>query len=265
MELEETIRISFCHAMSVGLDASWGGRNYRDDQNRLYLASSGRGWVKVAGRKLVLEPGRTLLIPAGTVFDFGCTSPYRQHYIHFRASVLGGIPMFDLLPHRNAVDCSGMQAWRLAQHERMEAVCRDGTLAAKLECRGILLQLLAAFLTLADGDAGRLNDAGRFRSVLAYIEAHLDEAVPVPELADLAHLDRAHFTRSFTEAVGLPPGKYVTSRRIAFAQQLLRESPGATLERIARQTGFADAFHFSRVFRRVAGISPSEYRRQPRP
>ena len=72
----------------------------------------------------------------------------------------------------------------------------------------------------------------------------------------------ASFFRLFARCFGVPPARYVLQRRAA-AQRLLRETE-RTLEDIGRSLGFADAFHFSKAFKRVTGVSPREFRKQRR-
>ncbi|MEU6715696.1 AraC family transcriptional regulator [Nonomuraea sp. NPDC046802] len=82
----------------------------------------------------------------------------------------------------------------------------------------------------------------------------------VAELAARTGLSRAAFARRFTTAVGEPPMRYLTGRRIALAADLLRDSD-ATVAAIARRVGYANPFALSVAFKRVHGITPSERRR----
>ena len=81
----------------------------------------------------------------------------------------------------------------------------------------------------------------------------------VASLAAKAGASRATLARRFTELVGEPPMSYLTSWRIALAADLLRDTD-ATVESIARQVGYANAFALSVAFKRLRGISPSRHR-----
>ncbi|PZS19604.1 MAG: AraC family transcriptional regulator [Pseudonocardiales bacterium] len=81
----------------------------------------------------------------------------------------------------------------------------------------------------------------------------------VATLADRAGVSRATFARRFTALLGEPPMSYLTDWRIALAADLLRETD-ATVESIARQVGYANAFALSVAFKRVRGLSPSRHR-----
>ena len=90
---------------------------------------------------------------------------------------------------------------------------------------------------------------------------HDDPAHPwtVATLAAKAGCSRAAFARRFTALVGEPPMTYVAGWRIALAADLLRTSE-ITIETIAHQVGYANAFALSVAFKRIRGVSPKQYR-----
>jgi transcriptional regulator of acetoin/glycerol metabolism/AraC-like DNA-binding protein len=100
---------------------------------------------------------------------------------------------------------------------------------------------------------------GAMRRVRDYIEAHLGETIDLPTLAGLAGSSVFHFARQFKQTTGLTPHSYLLTRRIEHARELLATTEHSIAE-IAVMTGFADQSHFSRSFRRLAGMSPREFR-----
>jgi AraC family transcriptional regulator len=101
--------------------------------------------------------------------------------------------------------------------------------------------------------------AERLRRVRDYIEAHLDDDLSLTVLADIACLSPYHFSRSFKEAVGVGPQRYVIQRRLERAKTLMRRTK-QPLALIAREAGFADQSHLACLFRRETGMPPSRYR-----
>jgi AraC family transcriptional regulator len=100
----------------------------------------------------------------------------------------------------------------------------------------------------------------RLDRVRSHIEAHLDQPLRLPELAGIANLSPYHFSRSFKDVMGVGPRRYIIQRRIAKAEQLIREDR-EELAVIAYMTGFHDQGHMTVAFRRVTGITPGAYRR----
>jgi transcriptional regulator GlxA family with amidase domain len=85
------------------------------------------------------------------------------------------------------------------------------------------------------------------------------DALDIEWLANSVALSRAHFIRSFREAFGETPGRYLQRRRLERAMALLRET-GLPITDICLDVGFTSLGTFSRTFREVIGESPREYR-----
>jgi AraC family transcriptional regulator len=92
-----------------------------------------------------------------------------------------------------------------------------------------------------------------------YIEAHLDDDLSLTVLADVACLSPHHFSRSFKQAAGVGPARYVMGRRLERAKTLLRRTR-EPLAVIAQDTGFADQSHLTHMFRREIGVTPGRFR-----
>lgn len=91
------------------------------------------------------------------------------------------------------------------------------------------------------------------------MDAASHEEWPVRRLAQVSCVSEAHFARSFKDAFGLPPHRYLLTRRIERATSLLRDTDLAITE-IAFQTGWQSLGTFGRTFRDIAGESPGEFR-----
>jgi AraC-like DNA-binding protein len=81
----------------------------------------------------------------------------------------------------------------------------------------------------------------------------------VPALARVALTSEAHFIRTFKDAFGETPHRYLQRRRLERAMALLRETDRPVTE-ICLDVGFASLGTFSRTFNRVLGMSPTAYR-----
>ncbi|WP_081426453.1 helix-turn-helix transcriptional regulator [Sorangium cellulosum] len=95
------------------------------------------------------------------------------------------------------------------------------------------------------------------------MDAASHEEWPVARLARVSGVSEAHFARSFKEAFGVPPHRYLLTRRIERATALLRETDLSVTE-IAFQTGWKSLGTFGRTFRDVTGESPGVIRARER-
>ncbi|HYC96098.1 MAG TPA: helix-turn-helix transcriptional regulator [Sphingomicrobium sp.] len=91
------------------------------------------------------------------------------------------------------------------------------------------------------------------------MDAASQEEWPVERLASVSGVSEAHFARSFKEAFGVPPHRYLLTRRIERAKALLRDTDLPIIE-IALQTGWNSLGTFGRIFRDITGESPTQLR-----
>ena len=95
------------------------------------------------------------------------------------------------------------------------------------------------------------------------IDAASHEDWPVQRLARVSDVSAAHFARSFKDAFGVPPHRYLLTRRIERATALLRDTE-VSITDIAFQTGWKSLGTFGRTFRDVTGETPGELRERER-
>jgi transcriptional regulator GlxA family with amidase domain len=95
------------------------------------------------------------------------------------------------------------------------------------------------------------------------MDAASHEEWPVSRLAEVSGDSQAHFARSFKEAFGVPPHRYLLTRQIERAAALLRDTE-LSITDIAFETGWASLGTFGRIFRDITGQSPSELRSRER-
>ncbi len=96
-----------------------------------------------------------------------------------------------------------------------------------------------------------------------YIDNHFKEDLTLDHLAKLAHLNKYYLSHSFRREFGTSPINYLISRRVDESRFLLQKTDHP-LSLIAEILGFSSLSYFSQCFRRVEGISPTEYRKQVR-
>ena len=108
-------------------------------------------------------------------------------------------------------------------------------------------------------DRGGLAPWQRQR-VQAYIDAHLDARIEMADLTTIVRLSTSHFARAFKTSFGEAPFAYIARARIERAKRLMLETETA-LSQIALDCGMCDQSHFTRVFSRVVGESPNNWRR----
>jgi AraC-like DNA-binding protein len=153
--------------------------------------------------------------------------------------------------------------WLLREGARTgaEAEAATGHLA-----RLLLLKLEAArdageVSVAGPGGGARTDDSARanFERCRAMVDTEAARLRSTAEVAAAAGLRGETVCRLFQRFLDTTPGAYLRARRVALAGERLKE-PGARVKEVAAALGFADAFHFSRVFRNETGMTPREWR-----
>ena len=147
----------------------------------------------------------------------------------------------------------GWLAWRLA------AELRASDAAAPLAAEGYALELLAATSRETRGEPYARRPQPWLRSAEELLRARIGDSVGLGELADAVGVHPTHLARAFRARHGVSVGEYGRRLRLAWAASELagRRHDFAA---IARQAGFADQSHFTRVFKRHIGVTPARYR-----
>jgi AraC family transcriptional regulator of arabinose operon len=228
---------------------------------------AGSGLVHSAdGATLATSPGQAVLIRPGTLQDYG-TDPAAGSWHLLYVHVHPPAPWLALLDWPEAAD--DLLAIRLgaAVAARVQLALRTAARAARLAVgRSELFTLNGieeALLWYDTQNPRRQRVDERVLRVLEHIDAHLDEELTAPRLAEVAHLSPSRLSHLFTAQTGTSLRTYVEAQRMEAAARMLEMTPEPVAE-IARRVGFADPLYFSRRFRALRGLSPSAHRARHR-
>jgi AraC family transcriptional regulator len=167
------------------------------------------------------------------------------------------------VPSLDALHLPQLRAAMLAVNEELMA---NGAGGGRLAAESLANLLAVHLIRSASGPrppAIRRDSAlppGTLRAIVEYIEEQLDASLTLEQMAATAHLSVYHFARQFKAATGLPPHQYVIMRRVERAKQLLQGGV-LSLAEVAADAGFSDQSKFSHTFKRLAGVSPRQFRR----
>jgi AraC-like DNA-binding protein len=135
----------------------------------------------------------------------------------------------------------------------------DGSIAGP-EFLRLIAHWLEQFLLRHAEDAVAPQPAPAVERARAYLQNRPTQTVTLPEVGAVAGVTVPYLVRSFSRAVGLPPGSYHAQVRLARARRLLAEGKSATW--VAYECGFADQSHLSRRFKECHGVTPGRFQEQ---
>jgi AraC-like DNA-binding protein/quercetin dioxygenase-like cupin family protein len=262
--------------MIYAVDSEQLNRTRRHNQPgfELNFTCQGRGTLHVGTQAYPLVAGALVLIPEPTVHQLEVHTPNR--YVR---SVLCVAPTArDTRPFAQALrtllskpafqkprclyinESSSLLVKNLIARIAAESQQRAGWWQEMVLAHAYELLALSARLSAlphpAQPPGNRLvSDAA------AYVASHLDGDLSVAKVARQLGVSREHLSRAFHQHFGITYQRYVTNHRLEAARQLLTDtSAPASLLEIALATGFGSHAHFSRVFRKHEGVTPTQFR-----
>lgn len=131
---------------------------------------------------------------------------------------------------------------------------------SQFELKVIFMNLLQAILDGARNSQYNLT-LQQVTKILDYFHTYYEEEVSISEVADMLGIDRRKIAYLFEKITGLTPIQYLTRYRISKAKELLTVSD-LTVSEVAAAVGYQDSFYFSRVFKNLTKVSPSQYKKE---
>lgn len=208
---------------------------------------------------LPVGPGTLVLLPAGVAHQYRAHAeqPWSLYWAHFDGPRAPDF-LAPLLQGRPALAAT-VGLGLVPDFQALLALTKEGfALPPLLHAANTLRALLTHAALLAPRHQAR---RGRFDvwAVQAYMQAHLDEPLTLDQLAEAFGFERFHFAKTYRRLTGRAPLTHFLHLKMERAARLL-DSGELRVSEVARVLGYDDAHYFSRQFRRLMGVAPSEYR-----
>lgn len=149
--------------------------------------------------------------------------------------------------------------------DRMSVELQERTIGWELNVKSQLISLLVLYSRLYSAiDISDQNKKsgyyGYVFKALEYIETHYQEDITGKDIAQCTGLSQDYVAKQFKSVLSMTPSEYIRRYRVSKAMELLKSTDMSAAE-ISRAVGFGDISLFSRVFKQLAGMSPTAFRR----
>ncbi len=283
--MESSIKFILTNVGYAEHHADWNYKQVVSPFTRIYLPVEGRAKIHLPNGSYDVEAGYLYIIPAYYMHHYECDSDFSLYYIHLyeeegKELTIGENYNFEhkipalpidtmLIQHLLEINPDkSLKSYNPQFYDNHSTLIGDISHSTheqvylQMETESILQLLISHFVRYAKPKNEALDD--RIAKSLLYIRSNLANPLEVADLAKRSCVSIEYFTRFFTSQIGEPPIKYIQNKRIQRAQLLLMIN-STHIKDIAYATGFNDVSYFNRVFKKIVGYTPLEYRVKMQP
>lgn len=261
-------------------DGDWNWKNISSPFARIYCVTEGRAWLHLPGGVIELKAGHLYMVPAYTVHSYECDGKFSHYYLHLYEGFKKESDVFDFYDFPSEVEAEEIDerlfATMCMNYPFAELPASDPTmydnrstftdyvrrynelpLHDKMQLRGCILLLFSRFMKSARPRIWTKDD--RLAKVLKHIHDNIYRDIDVEVLASVACVTKPYLIRLFTKNFGISPLQYINRKKIERAQLLLI-TEDLPIKELAYELGFNDHSYFIRLFKKITGSTPVEYR-----
>jgi AraC-like DNA-binding protein len=257
----------------------WGWKHVSSPFARLYLPDTPGAKIITQKRTVKLTPDNLYLVPSYMFHRYDCDNPFIINYIiiynesdvfsrysfpfELQATPLDVLLVRRLLelnpnmalenPDPDDYDNIDYLKARLSRRRLTER-------KVDIETRAILQLLAMRFMSLATPKVNECDE--RIVMAIKYVNDNIKKEIYIDEMANCCSMQKDYFVRQFKKALGCNPLYYITRKKIEKAQLLLLTCD-EPVKNIAYELGYDNVPYFHSLFKKITGLSPTEYRNSP--
>lgn len=269
--------------LNVGLaqhHGDWNWQGVSSPFTRIYYVTEGEAWLHLPEGSVPLRAGYMYIVPAYTVHSYECKGQFAHYYLHIYEGFKNETNVFDTYTFPTEVKaeagdeelfagmCRAYPEAKLPQSDPESynnykkftddvRRYRNMQLWEKMRLRGAILILFSRFMQKATPCLWTRDE--RMARVLTYVHSHLYEDISIDTLANVACVTKPYLIRLFKRDFGVSPLQFINKKKVERSQLLLITDNMAVKE-IAYTLGFNDHSYFIRLFKKITGTTPQEYR-----
>jgi len=235
--------------------------------HEIIFVCEGNGHIVIGENRYAMKKGMLFYIPPGVQLTIEPRAQNPEHYmtVHFSGS-------------RMVLDSDGI--WRCQEniktlHQQSAQKITDYTIAADLFEKlldtwndkepgyefvaGTLLRQLLVLISLNNRNQSKNHAISlKIDQIIEYMCQNINRKITLEELSGIARLSTFYLSRTFKAATGYPIIMYFNKMKIDKAKELLIEDDKKVKE-VAYELGYTNEFYFSRIFKKIEGLSPKEF------
>lgn len=243
-------------------------RKHGSKQYVLIYCHAGEGVVVLNGQELNMKPNTFYILPPEVAHGYYAVkgNPWSIYWLHFTGPQAQPMYQKFLDIHTGELPTVEFTDRRINIFESLISVLEDGYSDYNLEYANLSLwQLLNSFLysSFFTAVGNKNSENNTIEAAIGYMKEHLDSPLKVNEIAQHFNYSPSHFFTLFKKKTGYSPIHYFNYLKIQKSCQYLSFTTMSVKE-ISYALGFNDPLYFSRLFKKIMGSSPQQYRSEYR-
>ena len=242
---------------------NWFNIQHSHDFCEILYVAGGAGEAILEGKKFRLAPGDLVVVNPGTLHEerSDAKAPLRLIFLAIRDFAVPGLPAGCLSQEKYRVLSCGEYRYKMDIYLRELLQETSSQIEFYQEIsQGLvsaLLVLVMRLIRINPEDEAALSQ--ECQKIKEYLDQNFTSPITLDSLSDTVYISKNYLSHLFKEQTGVSPIKYLTSKRMEKACELLSETELPVSE-VSKAVGYENPLYFSQVFKRIYGISPVKYR-----
>ena len=242
---------------------NWFNIQHSHDFCEILYVAGGAGDAILEGKKFRLAPGDLVVVNPGTLHEerSDAKAPLRLIFLAIRDFAVPGLPAGCLSQEKYRVLSCGEYRYKMDIYLRELLQETSSQIEFYQEIsQGLvsaLLVLVMRLIRINPEDEAALSQ--ECQKIKEYLDQNFTSPITLDSLSETVYISKHYLSHLFKEQTGVSPIKYLTSKRMEKACELLSETELPVSE-VSKAVGYENPLYFSQVFKRIYGISPVKYR-----
>ena len=242
---------------------NWFNIQHSHDFCEILYVAGGAGEAILEGKKFRLAPGDLVVVNPGTLHEerSDAKAPLRLIFLAIRDFAVPGLPAGCLSQEKYRVLSCGEYRYKMDIYLRELLQETSSQIEFYQEIsQGLvsaLLVLVMRLIRINPEDEAALSQ--ECQKIKEYLDQNFTSLITLDSLSETVYISKHYLSHLFKEQTGVSPIKYLTSKRMEKACELLSETELPVSE-VSKAVGYENPLYFSQVFKRIYGISPVKYR-----
>jgi len=237
-------------------------RRTNHTDNLIIFCFDGVGQFSTSTCQGMIKKGDILFLPKGIEHQYKSSKkdPWSIYWVHIEGHLFEQFMDFIGTNRTNLILSVSNQIVFINEFEQLLATRNKSyQLNSFILAANIIKKIFALFTVNCNVEPKQLKQDFNLSKVTGFMEENISQKINLQQIADSLKLSKFYFAKQFLQHTGVSPIRYFLELKIKHACKLLDES-NISVKDVALKIGYDDPYYFSRLFKKIMGLSPTQYR-----